>query len=1434
MAQANINYEKDKACLTLQKEKYAIPLVKSSTKCSTVNSIKLEIFTPDITEIADKPKQFISRSCETKLLEPLLGQVLRLALPEYDWPKEIHIESCEPKKGVYFDSQVLKIQKHKPNKNSKHSKYCNSSQCILACPMTSYSFALAFVYNSTTSNVQIETNLKLAPVEPIWDQPKLGKMLNKSINTIFADIQKVKLGVENEHEKHDMVFKKSEAKPQLNYPYKAVKLGGSNATANYLELDPINNKHDYIKECVQRHNPKLNLEERSKLVQDLIKTKFSDIHPMAKKYLTKYPEVVHLDKIPFIGCRTIKHRILYRGPVFYNKQYRCPNVMEEQILEEVDRLIREGLIEPSDSPFSNCYLPVVKYDEKANKYKIRLCLDMRRLNTGIEIDRLHIGDTQELLNKLSGAKYLTVLDASSGYLQVDLEDSSKKYTAFRVGNRAFQWRKMCFGLGGAPSSWSRLMQVTLSGLSNVYVYMDDILIFSQTMEEHEQTLDNVFKRLSFHGIELELKKCKFISSEVEYLGFTFTSNGLKPQSKRVKALLDSPLPKTLTEARSLISAFSFYRRFIQNFSKIAYPLIQLTKGHKGKGTRVTVFPDKECEKALESLKNIIQNDVCLKYPDFSRAFTITTDASLRGLGATLSQKDAQGRQKPLAFASRTLSKSELNYPIVELECLGLVFALKTFRHIILGYEVELVTDHLPLVYLFRHADPSSRLYRYQLAILEFNIIGIKHIAGQDNHVSDYLSRWSFKDDENLGPVVSYALTSPLASSLPPKFKCKESDSLGKLNTNSLVIFTADARNCKYLDYVKELKPYYNVIDKFYANRVPIASNFPVAKKDTCPTLGQVITKKCKNVSYVMFVTNLIEKPQIFSERKVFQELIQNNQTLKDENFKFAIRNDQSHIRDYYFMVCLEKFLEKHNLSQISEVHILWPKVLKESSKRISNVSNCVNQFEYRLWQENIECTIVGKPEIDYNEKDAIMAALQIEAKASIEQPFKFELEKVKLAQERDPILNEIILDFNKGVNTNQYCIIEGILYKLEVTESRGLIKKLYIPQSLVPSVLQIYHDMDIHPGYIRTLLNCKSQVFWKGMGKDIREYISKCITCIQTKHSNNKQVIPGKLKIPPHAGHTYAIDIVGSLPKSGVYYKILVVVCTFSRYVVAAPLVTGTASEVIKRLEEFFDILGHPEGIVSDRAGAFTGLEFEGYLGQYIIHHLTTPYSPRSNALAERSIRSILSVLRVLCNDRPKNWHIYLRKVCVALNSGFNTSTKERPYFMFFGRDPAPRYEILRDQTPGCDASEAFQISRYAHELALKELEKSQSDRMVIPERVTHYTVGDVVYLQNRFVGDKAYKIKTSFDGPYRVTDIAGNTVQLKSLTSGKCKRASMRDLKLFKGNTLTKTNNKNVDKPFPIYQNTEWDVDLDNECKLSEQNLCLDNNKYNLRPRHK
>ena len=368
-------------------------------------------------------------------------------------------------------------------------------------------------------------------------------------------------------------------------------------------------------------------------------------------------------------------------------------------------------------------------------------------------------------------------------------------------------------------------------------------------------------------------------------------------------------------------------------------------------------------------------------------------------------------------------------------------------------------------------------------------------------------------------------------------------------------------------------------------------------------------------------------------------------------------------------------------------------------------------------------------------------------------------------------------------------------------------------------------------------MDCESQCFWESLSKDIKKHISQCVTCIRAKHSHNKKVVEGHLKLPPRSGHTFAIDIVGSLPKSGVFSKILVVVCTYSRYTRAVPLCTGTGTEVIKRLKEIFSYFGRPVCLISDNAGAFVSQEFSAYLQSHnISHHLTTPYAPQGNALAERTIRSVLSLLRVLSNDRPGVWHSYLPKVCDAINEGFNLTLKERPYFLFYNRDPNPNFNVLRDESfPSSD--EAFAVSKYAYQLVERELSKDhlrKDKQQLASGRITSYEVGDIVYLQRHFVGEKAYKIKHLYIGPFRIEQVKGNTTKLLNLGTGKERQASMRNIKLFKAENLNRNSNPNVGRIFPTKEPRDIDEDLMSETsheKQGEETPVL-KKRYNLRSR--
>ena len=971
-------------------------------------------------------------------------------------------------------------------------------------------------------------------------------------------------------------------------------------------------------------------------------------------------------------------------------------------------------------------------------------------------------------------------------------------------NNAYQYKWMCFGLSGAPATWCRLVQTALSGIEGVYAYMDDLLLHSTTLDDHKKLIDQVLHRLSYHGIEISLKKCQWVQEKVEYLGFSVTSRGLTTQRKLLDPMIATPLPKTLKEARSLISTFSFYRRFIRGFSDIAHPLIQLTKGYPvGKGEHIPIETTPECKEALEKLKGKLKESVVLKYPDFSKKFIVNTDASLRGIGGALSQLDKDGHPRPLGFVSRSLTPTEARYPVVELEALALVYALKQFRPIILGYETELVTDHRPLVYLFRHVDPNSRLYRYQLAIQEFNIVGIEYITGQSNIVSDYLSRWSFQPDDDLAPAIACSLHSPLASTPPALFDYEKGQEV-EIAEGNMLAFTSNTRNTQGFLQDGAIPDQEVILKQMYEGRKAVTPDIPVATKDTASSLGQVSYQRRNGMQYALCFTDVLETPEQASEKQKLLRSIRENEALKQEGFKFQLRNDKGPIRDYYFMLCLEKLAGECQQRKVRKLQIVWPKAQEESAKRVRHISSLIRHCAYELSQQDSKCEVLQQSEIEVTDRDFIISALTVrEAKAETEVKMKQHLAKFQKYQEEDPSFKAIIQSLKTGKPQEEHCLREGLLYRVETSASRGEVRRLCVPTRLRQDIMKEYHERDHHPGVAKTYYNCRSQCHWDNMRKDIKEHVIKCTICAQAKHSNNKRVLEGHLVIPPDAGHTYAIDIVGSLPKAGQYRKILVIVCTFSRFTAAAPLSAGSAVEVINALEKIFPLMGYPAQIVSDNAGNFTSDYFLDYLkGKGIEHQLTTPYTPTGNALAERSIRSVLSLLRVMCGDKPKDWNSYLGQVCMAINEGFNLTTRERPFFLFHGRDPRPRLlQITNSEVP---KDEKYYMVKYARELVAKELKKDHERRdkkMLSSGRLTSYKVADIVYLQRRFVGDPGYKLKYPYLGPYRVKEVAGNTVVLESLTTGKTRRASMRHLKIYKDGTLTRTQNRNVDRVFPEHE---------------------------------
>ena len=287
--------------------------------------------------------------------------------------------------------------------------------------------------------------------------------------------------------------------------------------------------------------------------------------------------------------------------------------------------------------------------------------------------------------------------------QIQMQESSQEKTAFITYDGLYEFRVMPFGLCNAPATFQRLMQRILHGLGEFSsAYIDDIIVFSGSMEEHLDHLRQVFNRLRRVGLKLHPQKCVFGSPEVLYLGHRVSAEGIMPDPQKIMAVKHFPVPGCLRELRQFLGLASYYRCFIKNFARISNPLYALL------WQDVQFLWTTHCQQAFRQLKDLLTSAPVLAYPDFSIKFLLHTDASREGLGAVLEQEE-DGQKHLIAYASRTVSPTERNYGVTELEGLAVVWAIKHFRAYLVGHKCEVVTDHAPLKSLLTARHSSGRL-----------------------------------------------------------------------------------------------------------------------------------------------------------------------------------------------------------------------------------------------------------------------------------------------------------------------------------------------------------------------------------------------------------------------------------------------------------------------------------------------------------------------------------------------------------------------------------------------------------------------------------------------------------------------------------------------------------------------------------------------------
>lgn len=444
-----------------------------------------------------------------------------------------------------------------------------------------------------------------------------------------------------------------------------------------------------------------------------------------------------------LGCTSlISHDIPLLDDTPLRQRYRrIPPSDYEAVKTHIRQLLDNQVIRESSSPYAS---PIVLVRKKDGS--LRMCVDYRHLNSKTRKDAFPLPRIEESLDALSGAKWFSTMDLASGYNQVPVTEQDKSKTAFCTPFGLFEFNRMPFGLCNAPSTFQRLMERMFGAqhCQSLLLYLDDIIVFSSSVDEQVDRLELVLSRLQQEGLKAKLEKCCFFRKEVQYLGHRISQEGVSTDPNKIAAVANWPPPTNVSELRSFLGFASYYRRFVNGFSKLAAPLHRLvadlagTKSRRGRGTLLQEAWSEQCENSFQDLKARLVGSPTLAFANFSLPFILEVDASHNGLGAVLSQEQ-DGRVRPVAYASRSLNPAEKSYSSMKLEFLAMKWAMaEKFREYLWGQQCVVWTDNNPLSYLST-AKLGATEQRWVAQLSAFNY-SVRYRPGRMNKNADSLSR----------------------------------------------------------------------------------------------------------------------------------------------------------------------------------------------------------------------------------------------------------------------------------------------------------------------------------------------------------------------------------------------------------------------------------------------------------------------------------------------------------------------------------------------------------------------------------------------------------------------------------------------------------------------------------------------------------------------
>ena len=470
-------------------------------------------------------------------------------------------------------------------------------------------------------------------------------------------------------------------------------------------------------------------------IQEVFREKIEKIQGVNESQKKELYRVIYHNRDIFtdrIGkCSSYIHKIEVTDLTpFDHKSRIIPRALLEKTDEAIAQMIRDDVIEDSNSSFVNPLCIVLKSDGN-----VRITIDARVLNARTKVNHFRVEPVEKQLEKINGAKYFTIIDLSQAFLQVELDEDCRQFTAFLHRGKQYRFKRTPFGLASSGAALTRALDSIFGHETDGYLalYVDDICLYANDFDKHVEDINFVLDKLRSHGFTVKPQKVQLAQPQIEFLGYIVSGDGIRPNPEKIESIQKIPPPRNVRQLRRFLGICQYQSRFLVNYSKEVEPLRRLLqKDVKWRWTD-------EIDTAFQKVKQLFADSILLQKPDYDHSFVIYTDASGYGIGCILVQEIDENDCRVIASASRSLSSPECRMFVAELEVCAIYFALQKFRNFVFGQKILVKSDNISLSFLQKCKLTSSRISRYIHEIMSHDV-SIVHIKGTENVFADVLSR----------------------------------------------------------------------------------------------------------------------------------------------------------------------------------------------------------------------------------------------------------------------------------------------------------------------------------------------------------------------------------------------------------------------------------------------------------------------------------------------------------------------------------------------------------------------------------------------------------------------------------------------------------------------------------------------------------------------